>query len=153
MISLIPCNSFAILRRWYVGGTSEWLWFSKNIGVKVCDSRSMRVWSVVMRWSWSMIYYWLFSLCVAVGGARWLTPTNLPPRGMHSSTLLRGLIDFCNKYVSSLWLMRVHGLYALSPFRNLLASPVPCIALSHLESWCKLRRCIQTPWYDMLYHT
>ena len=25
----------------------------------------------------------------------------------------------------------------------LLASSVPCIALSHLESWCKLRRCIQ----------
>jgi hypothetical protein len=45
------------------------------------------------------------------------------------------------------------GLYALSPFRNLLASPVPCIAVSHIESWCKLRRCIQTPWYDTLYHT
>ena len=25
----------------------------------------------------------------------------------------------------------------------LLASSVPCIALSHLESWCKLLRCIQ----------
>ena len=25
-----------------------------------------------------------------------------PPRGMHSSTLLRGLINFCNKYMSSL---------------------------------------------------
>ena len=32
----------------------------------------------------------------------------------------------------------------------LLASSVPCIALSHLESWCKLRRCIQTPRYDTL---
>ena len=40
--------------------------------------------------------------CVVVGGARWLTPTNLPPRGMRSSTLLRGLINFRNKYVSSL---------------------------------------------------
>ena len=28
-----------------------------------------------------------------------------PPRGMRSSTLLRGLINFSNKYVSSLWLM------------------------------------------------
>ena len=36
---------------------------------------------------------------------------------------------------------------------SLLASTVPCIALSHLESWCKLRWCIQIPWYDMLYHT
>src|SRR3954463_10947126 len=26
----------------------------------------------------------------------------------------------------------------------LLASLVPCIALSHLESWCILRRCMQT---------
>ena len=33
-------------------------------------------------------------LCVKVGGARWLTPTNLPPRSMHRSILLRGLIDF-----------------------------------------------------------
>ena len=38
-------------------------------------------------------------------------------------------------------------------FPPLLASSVPCIALSHLESWCKLRRCIQIPWYDTLYHT
>ena len=30
------------------------------------------------------------------------------------------------------------------PAQILLASSVPCIALSHLESWCKLRRCIQT---------
>ena len=76
-----------------------------------------------------------------------------PSRGMRSSSLLRGLINFCNKYMSSLWLMWVHGLYVLLPFHNLLASTVPCIALSHLESRCKLRRCIQTPWYDMLYHT
>jgi len=75
-----------------------------------------------------------------------------PPRGMRSSTLLRGLINFCNKYMSSLWLMWVHGLYALLPVCNLLASTVPCIALSQLEMWCKLRRCIQTPWYDTLSH-
>ena len=87
-------------------------------------------------------------LYVAVGGAWWLTPTNLPPRGMRSSTLLRGLINFRNKYVSSLWLMWIHGLYALSPFRNLLASSVPCIALSHIESWCKVRWCIQI--HDMI---
>ena len=33
---------------------------------------------------------------------------------------------------------------ALPPIPILLASSVPCIALSHLESWCILRRCIQT---------
>ena len=56
-----------------------------------------------------------------------------PPRGMRSSTSLRGIINFCNKYMSSLWLMWIHGLYTLLPSRNLLASTVPCIALSHLE--------------------
>ena len=76
-----------------------------------------------------------------------------PPRSMRSSTLLRGLINFRNKYMSTLWLMWIHGLYALSHFRNLLASSVSCIAFSHLQMWCKLRRCIQTPWYDTLYHT
>ena len=76
-----------------------------------------------------------------------------PPRGMRSSTLLWGLINFCNKYLISLWLMCVHGLYTFLHFCNLLASTLPCISLSHLESRCKLRRCIQTPWYDMLYHT
>ena len=55
-----------------------------------------------------------------------------PPRGMRSSTLLRGLINFCIKYMSSFLLMWVHGLYTLVPFRNLLASMVPCIALSHI---------------------
>ena len=34
-------------------------------------------------------------------------------------------------------------LWALPPIHILLASSVPCIALSHLETWCILRRCIQ----------
>ena len=37
-------------------------------------------------------------LCVKVGGAQWLTRTNLPPRSMHSSTLLRGPISMCVLY-------------------------------------------------------
>ena len=41
------------------------------------------------------------SLCEGRGHAM-LTPTNLPPISMRSNTLLRGLINFCNKYVSSL---------------------------------------------------
>ena len=47
-----------------------------------------------------------------------------PPRGMHSSTLLRGLINFCNKYMSSLWLMWVHGYTHTHP-STLLAAIVP----------------------------
>ena len=76
-----------------------------------------------------------------------------PPRGMHSSTFLRGLVGFCNKYVSSLWLMLSPWIIHTLTLLSLLASSVSCIALSPLESWCKLRRCIQTPWYDTLYHT
>ena len=41
-------------------------------------------------------------LCVKVGGTRWLTPTNFPPRGMRCTTLLQGIIDFGNKYAISL---------------------------------------------------
>ncbi len=63
------------------------------------------------------------------------------------------LVDFCNKYVSSLWLMLSPWIIHSLTLPSLLASSVSCIALSHLESWCKLRRCIQTPWYDTLYHT
>ena len=66
-----------------------------------------------------------------VGIARWLTPTNPYPRSMLSSTLIRGQVKFCNKYMSSLWLTWVHGhththpstLLAFIMSRNL--SPVP----------------------------
>ena len=47
------------------------------------------------------VLFWLPSLCVEVGIARWLTPTNPSPRSMRSSTLLRGQVDFCNKYMNS----------------------------------------------------
>ena len=40
-----------------------------------------------------------------------------PPRGMRSSTLLQGL-NFCNKYVSSLWLTLSSWINALSPFHH-----------------------------------
>ena len=108
----------------------------RNTCVKVGKSRSMHVWWMLCDKfeAWGVL--WLPSLWVEVGIVRWLTPTNPSLRSMHSSTLLRGLINFCNKYMSSLWLIWVHGLYALLPFHNLLASTVLCIALSHLESWC-----------------
>ena len=91
--------------------------------------------------------YWLSSLWVAVGDERWSFPTNLSPQEHAHSTLCRWLIDFCNKYVSSLWLMLSPWIIHTLTLPSLLASSVPCIALSHLESWCKLRRCIQTTIY------
>ena len=45
--------------------------------------------------------------------------------------------------MSSLLLMLSPWIIRTLTLPSLLASSVPCIALSHLESWCKLRRCIQ----------
>ena len=67
-----------------------------------------------------------------------------PPRSMRVVLGFWWLVDFCNKYVSSLWLMLSPWIIRTLTFPSLLASSVPCIALSHIESWCKLRRCIQT---------
>ena len=76
-----------------------------------------------------------------------------PPRSICVVLGFWWLVDFCNKYVSSLWLMLSSWIIRTLTLPSLLASSVPCVALSHLESGCKLRRCIQTPWYDTLYHT
>ena len=78
---------------------------------------------------------------------------SIPPRSMRVVLCSQWLVDFCNKYVSSLWLMLSPWIIRTLTLPSLLASSVPCIALSHLESWCKLRRCIETPWYHTLYHT
>ena len=50
---------------------------------------------------------------------------SIPPRGMRSSTLLRGLINFCNKYMSSLWLMLSPWIIHTLTLTPLLASLVP----------------------------
>ena len=76
-----------------------------------------------------------------------------PPRSMRVMLGFWWFVDFCNKYVSSLWLMLSPWIIRTLTLPSLLASSVPWIALSCLESWCKLHRCIQTPWYDTLYHT
>ena len=91
----------------------------------VCDSRSMHIWWTVMWWSRSMIYLLIVILCVEVVIAWWLTPTNPSPRSMHISTLFQWIIDFCNKYVSSSWLMFpwIRRTLTLPP---LLASLVRC---------------------------
>ena len=67
-----------------------------------------------------------------------------PPRSMRIVLSFWWLVDFCNKYVSSLWLMLSPLITRTLTLPSLLASSVPCIALSHIESWRKLRRCIQT---------
>ena len=117
--------------------------------------------------------YWLSSLCVEVGIARWLTPTNPSPRSMRSSTLLRGQVDFCNKYMSSLWLMWVHGyththpstLLAFIMPRNLRRYHAPIIYLpqnshhtyllwhfhSHSEIYCHATF-HRSVYYDTLHH-
>ena len=61
-----------------------------------------------------------------------------PPRSMHVVLGFWWLVDFCNKYVSSLWLMLSPWIIHTLTLPSLLASLVSCIALSHLESWCKL---------------
>ena len=48
-----------------------------------------------------------------------------PPRSMYISNLLRRLINFCNKYVSSLWLMLSSWIIRTLTFLSLLASSVP----------------------------
>ena len=60
---------------------------------------------------------------------------------------------FLQQVYEFFWLMLSPWIICTLTLPSLLASSVPCISLSHLESRCKLRRCIQTPWYDTLYHT
>ena len=126
----------------------------KNTCVKGCDSRSMHVWWTALWWSWSII---LFIDCLPY---EWLSGTSdglflqiYPPRSMPVVLCFQWLVDFCNKYVSSLWLMLSSWIIHNLTLTSLLASSVPCIARSHIESWCKLRWCIQTPWYATLFHT
>ena len=149
---------FLAIVLWYKGG-SMWVVLVSNYGL---------VRTLALRFVIPEACTYSPSLCYEVGAwfiiecppYEWRSGTSddlcLPiylPRGMRSSTLLRGLIKFCNKYMSSLWLMLSPWIIRTLTLPSLLASTVPCIALFHLESWCKLRRCIQTPWYDMLYHT
>ena len=96
-----------------------------------------------------------------------------PSRGMLCSTLLRGLINFCNKYMSSLWLMWVHGhththpstLLASIMTRNLRQYHAPIIYLpqdshhtyllwhfhSHSEIYCHATF-HHSVYYDTLHH-
>ena len=72
-----------------------------------------------------MIYFRFSSLWVAVDDERWYFLPIDPPRSMHISTLLLWLIFFCNKYVSSLWLMMIPWIIHTLTLPPLLASLVP----------------------------
>ena len=70
--------------------------------------------------------YWLPSLWVVVGDERWSFPTNLSRQEHARSTLFQWLIDFCNKYVSSFWLMLSPWIIRTLTLPPVLASLVPC---------------------------
>jgi len=92
---------------------------------KNCDSRSMHVWSssyvMKLERNLSLIAF----LCVEVGIARWLTPTNPSPRSMRSSTLLWELINFLQQ-VCEFFMINVESMdYTHSHPSTLLATLVP----------------------------
>src|SRR3954467_1525094 len=78
------------------------------------------------------------------GCARITKPTYTPTRGtcLFVNLLIRLRVTD-NKCMSSLDYCE-YLIVDTSTIHILQASSVPCIALSHLESWCILRRCIQT---------
>jgi len=56
-----------------------------------------------------------------------------PPRSMHVMLGFWWHVDFCNKYVSSLWLMLSPWIIRTLTFPSLLASSVPCISFLTLR--------------------
>ena len=103
----------------------------KNTCVEVHDSRSMHVWWSALWWSWSTI---LFIDCLPY---EWWSGTSdglflpiYPHRSMRVVLGFWWLVDFCNKYMSSLWLMLSTWIIRTLTLPSLLASSVPCIALN-----------------------
>ena len=97
----------------------------RNTCSKVCDSRSMHVWWTVMWWSRSMIYL-LIVFLMSGGRDRAMVNSYQPFPWEHArSTLFWWLIDFCNKYVSSLWVMLSPWIIRTLILPPLLASLVP----------------------------
>ena len=80
----------------------------KNSCVEVCDSRSMHVWWTALWWSWSTI---LFIDCLPYewrsGKSDGLFLPIYPSRSMRVVLGFWWLLNFCNKYMSSLWLMLI----------------------------------------------
>ena len=98
----------------------------KNACVEFCDSRSMHVWWTALWWSWSTI---LFIDCLPY---EWRSGTSdglflpiYPPRSMRVVLCFQWLVDFCNKYMSSLWLMLSPWIIRTPILPPLLASLIP----------------------------
>ena len=98
----------------------------KNTCVEVCDSRSMHVWWTALCWSWSTI---LFIYCLPYvwrsGMSDGLFLPIYPPRSMRLVLCFQWLVDFCNKYMSSLWLMLSPWIICTLTLPPLLASLIP----------------------------
>ncbi len=98
----------------------------KNTCVEVCDSRSMHVWWTALWWSWSII---LFIDCIPYewrsGMSYGLFLPIYPPRSMRVVLCFWWLVNFCNKYTSSLWLMLSPWIIRTLTLPPLLASLVP----------------------------
>ena len=124
----------------------------KNACVQVCDSRSMHVWWTALWWSWSTI---LFIECLPYewrsGMSDGLFLPIYPPRSMCVVLWFLMTSKFLQQVYEFFWLMLSPWIIRALTFPSLLASSVLCIALSHIESWCKLRRCIQNSviWYAL----
>ena len=108
-----------------MGGTSEWLWLV----------RILVLWFVIPEactYSLSLCYEvgaWFIIDCLPY---EWRSGTSdgifvpiSPPKSICSSTLFWGLINFCNKYVSSLRLMSSSWIIRSPTLPSLLASLVP----------------------------
>ena len=131
----------------------EWVWIWEILVLKIVILLACTYGEPLCYQVGAWFIYWLSSLWVAVGDERWSFLPIYPPSSMRVVHGFWWLVDFCNKYVSSLWLMLSPWIIRTLTLPSLLASSVPCIALAHIESWRKLRWCIQTPWYDTLFHT
>ena len=93
--------------------------------VKVCDSRSMHVWWTVMWWSRSMIYLLNVFLMSGGRGRTMVFSYQSTPLGACAVLGFWWLVDFCNKYVSSLWLMLSPWIIRTLILPPLLASLIP----------------------------
>src|ERR1043165_7825736 len=78
------------------------------------------------------------------GCARITKPPYTPPRGTCLFVNLLIRLRFTDNKCMNSSDQSKYSIVDTSTTQILLASSVPCIALSHLESWCILRRCIQT---------
>ena len=85
----------------YVGGTSKQLWLVRTLVLRFVIPEACTYSVSLCREVGAQFILDCLSLCEGRGRAM-VKSYQPPPRGMHSNTLIRGLINFCNKYMSSL---------------------------------------------------